>query len=67
MAADALTDTDPELASAAWDLDPLVAGEGREGVERRMSEALGRAREFAGRHAGRLEGLDSAGLAAAMS
>ena len=60
------TDTDEELQGAAWDLDPLVGGEGREGVERRMAEALERAQAFAAEHAGKLGSLDSDGLAAAM-
>jgi len=60
------TDTDEELQAAAWDLEPLVAGEGREGVERRMAEALERARAFAAEHAGKLGSLDGDGLAAAM-
>jgi oligoendopeptidase F len=57
---------DPELEATAWDLEPLVGGEGQEGVERRMGEALERARAFAERHAGRLAELESAGLREAM-
>jgi oligoendopeptidase F len=67
MAAEAPTDTDPELQAAAWDLEPLVAGEGEEGVRRRLAEALERSSAFASKHAGRLGELDSAGLAAAMN
>ncbi|HEV7585960.1 MAG TPA: M3 family oligoendopeptidase [Solirubrobacteraceae bacterium] len=59
--------TDPELEATAWDLEPLVDGEGTEGVERRLQEALERARAFAERHAGRLAELDGAGLAEAMA
>jgi len=62
----AATETDQDLQQASWDLEPLVAGEGKEGVERRMGEALERARAFAEAHAGKLGELDSAGLAAAM-
>jgi oligoendopeptidase F len=58
--------TDPELQAAAWDLEPLVDGEGEEGVERRMREALERGQTFAGRYAGKLDELDSAGLREAM-
>ncbi|HEY3865716.1 MAG TPA: M3 family oligoendopeptidase [Solirubrobacteraceae bacterium] len=58
---------DPELAETAWDLEPLVGGEGEEGVRSRMEEALTRARAFAGRYAGKLEELESAGLAEAMA
>jgi oligoendopeptidase F len=58
---------DPELESAAWDLEPLVDSEGSEGVKRRMAEALERAQALAASHAGRLAELDSEGLRAAMS
>jgi oligoendopeptidase F len=68
MAAPATTDsTDPELQATAWDLEPLLDGEGVDGVERRLGEALERARAFAQRHAGKLGELDSAGLRDAMS
>jgi oligoendopeptidase F len=60
------TETDPELQAAAWDLEPLVEGEGKEGVERRMGEALQRAQTFAAEHAGHLAELDGDGLASAM-
>jgi oligoendopeptidase F len=66
MAAGTPTETDEELQAAAWDLEPLVGGEGKEGVERRMAEALERAKAFAEAHAGRLGELDGAGLASAM-
>ena len=67
MATEALPEsTDPELEATAWDLEPLVDGEGTEGVERRLAEALERARTFAGRHAGRLAELHGPGLAEAM-
>ena len=58
---------DPELPQTAWDLEPLVDGEGQEGVARRLSEALERAKTFASRYAGQLGGLDSAGLRDAMN
>jgi oligoendopeptidase F len=58
--------SDPELQETAWDLEPLVDGEGQAGVEPRMSEALTRARAFASRHAGKVEQLDADGLRAAM-
>jgi oligoendopeptidase F len=66
VSAQPATETDEELQAAAWDLDPLVAGEGKEGVEERMSEALERSRAFAGTHAGKLAELDSDGLEQAM-
>src|SRR5712671_3642262 len=58
--------SDPELELTAWDLEPLVEGEGTAGVERRLQEGLGRAEAFAERYAGKLEMLDSAALAEAM-
>jgi oligoendopeptidase F len=66
MAAAAPESTDPELQATAWDLEPLVDGEGAEGVEPRLSEALQRAQSFAERYAGKLEELDSPGLREAM-
>jgi len=57
---------DSELQATAWDLEPLVDGEGQEGVERRLAEGLERAGRFAERYAGALDGLDSDGLREAM-
>jgi oligoendopeptidase F len=58
---------DPELERAAWDLDPLVDGEGEAGVERQLDDALARAETFAERYAGKLSALDGADLAQAMA
>ena len=58
---------DPELAAAAWDLQPLVDGEGEAGAERRLAEALERSQAFAERYAGRLPELDAERLREAMS
>src|SRR5271168_3954261 len=58
--------TDPELERTAWDLEPLVEGEGPDGVEARMTDALARAKTFAQGYAGKLSTLDGAGLAQAM-
>ena len=58
---------DPELEATAWDLAPLVDGEGEEGVERRLGDALKRSQAFAERYAGKLEELDSGGLRDAMN
>ncbi len=66
MAAAAPESTDPELQASAWDLEPLVDGEGAAGVEPRLSEALKRAQAFAERYAGKLGELDSPGLREAM-
>jgi oligoendopeptidase F len=60
-------DTDPTLEATAWDLEPLVGGEGADGVRSRLAEALQRAKAFAERYAGRLDQLDGAGLAEAMT
>jgi oligoendopeptidase F len=59
----ALTD----LTDVAWDLEPLVHGEGAEGVERLLDEADERAARVAEPHAGRVAEIDGAGLAAVMS
>jgi oligoendopeptidase F len=66
MATVASEPIDPELEHAAWDLEPLLDGEGEAGVQSRMREALTRARTFAERYAGKLGELDGAGLAEAM-
>ncbi len=66
MAASAPETTDPELEATAWDLEPLVEGDGPEGVERRLAEALTRSQKFAERYAGKLGELDSDGLGEAM-
>jgi len=58
--------TDAELQATAWDLEPLVDGEGQDGVEPRLSDALQRAQVFAARYAGKLGELDGAGLQEAM-
>jgi oligoendopeptidase F len=57
---------DGELARTAWDLDPLVEGQGAQGVEQRLAEALERAQAFAARYAGKLHELDSGHLRTAM-
>ena len=58
--------TDPELLETAWDLDPLVEGEGEAGVDRQLDEAVAAASEFADRYAGKVGELDADGLAQAM-
>jgi oligoendopeptidase F len=55
-----------ELQDVAWDLDPLVEGEGPEGADRMLAEADERAAAFAERYAGRVKDLDGDELAAAM-
>jgi oligoendopeptidase F len=67
MASQAPTEsTDPELQETAWDLEPLVEGDGPEGVESRLNDALARGQAFATRYAGKLGDLDGGGLAEAM-
>lgn len=66
VAASARESEDTELQQTAWDLAPLLGGEGPEGVEKRLDEALSRAKAFAELHAGKLGQIDGAGLAAAM-
>ena len=58
--------SDPELEQATWNLEDLVDGEGREGVERQLDEAQTAADAFAGRHAGKVAELDGPGLEEAM-
>jgi oligoendopeptidase F len=57
---------DPELLESAWDLSPIVDGEGDAGVERLLDEALERGARFADAYAGKLATLDSGGLREAM-
>ncbi len=57
---------DRELDEAAWDLEPLVDGEGEAGVRARLEAAEQRADAFAELHAGSVAALDGAGLIAAM-
>jgi oligoendopeptidase F len=67
MAATATSESsDPELQATAWDLEPLVEGDGPDGVESRLTEALTRSQAFAGRYAGQLQQLDFEGLRGAM-
>ena len=60
------TTVDQALEAASWDLEPLVAGRGAEGVEEMLAEARDRGEAFAQRHRGAVAELDSAGLADAM-
>jgi oligoendopeptidase F len=56
----------PTVENVAWDLDPLVDGEGPDGVDRLLAEADERAAAFAARHAGKVADLDGPGLASAV-
>jgi oligoendopeptidase F len=55
-----------DLQDVAWDLEPLVEGEGPEGADRMLAEADERAAAFAERYPGRVKDLDGAELAEAM-
>ena len=57
---------DPELQASAWNLDPIVDGEGDAGVQRLLDEALERGGAFAERYTGKLAALDGEGLREAM-
>ncbi len=57
---------DPEVADVAWDLEPLVEGQGDAGVRAHLEEAAKRAEVFATRYAGKVAELDAEGLRVAM-
>lgn len=57
---------DDEVAGVAWDLGPLVDGQGEDGVRALLAQAAERADRFADTYAGKLAELDAAGLRAAM-
>ncbi|HEY2162090.1 MAG TPA: M3 family oligoendopeptidase [Solirubrobacteraceae bacterium] len=63
-AADLLTD--PELLQTEWDLEPLVNGEGVEGANRLLEEAVDRAGRFNESYAGKVAELNGEGLKTAM-
>jgi oligoendopeptidase F len=60
------TIADDALQAASWNLEPLVGGEGAEGVEDMLVQARDRAEAFAQRHRGSVAELDAEGLAEAM-
>jgi oligoendopeptidase F len=60
-----MSTTAPE--SVAWDLEPLVDGEGEAGADRLLDEAERRAAAFAEQHAGKVADIDGPGLAAAVA
>ena len=57
---------DSEVAGVAWELEPLVHGEGEAGVRALLDEAAARAETFAAAHAGHVAELDADGLRVAM-
>jgi oligoendopeptidase F len=56
-----------DVQEVAWDLDPLVDGEGPQGADRLLAEADERAARFAEAYAGHVVELDGEGLATAMA
>src|SRR5262249_16257841 len=58
--------TDPELLETEWDLDPLVDGEGADGADRFLDDAVARASAFNESYAGQVASLDGAALRTAM-
>jgi oligoendopeptidase F len=57
---------DPELLETAWDLEPLVHGEGAAGVEKLLQAAGEQAGSFSERYAGKVAELDGEELESAM-
>jgi len=55
------------LEAVAWDLDPLVEGEGEAGVERYLTEAQERSAVFAERFQGKVAEIDGPQLAEAVA
>jgi len=60
-----MTNTDLTAADVAWDLEPLVHGEGEAGVDRLLDEAERRAKALAP-HRGQIAALDAPAFAALM-
>jgi oligoendopeptidase F len=56
-----------DVQEVAWDLDPLVDGDGAEGADRLLAEADERAARFAETYAGGVGELDAAELSTAMA
>jgi oligoendopeptidase F len=55
------------LEDVAWDLDPLVDGDGEAGADRMLTEAQERSQAFADRFQGKLGSIDGSGLADAVT
>jgi oligoendopeptidase F len=58
--------TTTELENVAWDLEPLVDGDGEAGADRLLAEADRRATAFAARYAGQVATLEPPALATAV-
>jgi oligoendopeptidase F len=61
-----LTETDRTAADVAWDLEPLVEGQGSAGVDALLDDAETRARAVANTYKARIASLDAEALAALM-
>src|SRR2546430_8651369 len=55
------------LEDVAWDLEPLVEGEGEAGADRLLKEAQDRSAAFAERYQGNVSSIDGAQLAEAIA
>jgi oligoendopeptidase F len=66
MASAAQPLADPDLEQTAWELDPLVEGEGADGARRQLGEALELAKTFAETFTGKVGQLDAVALEGAM-
>jgi oligoendopeptidase F len=62
----AVTQDDHVLDAVAWDLEPLLDGQGEEHIDTQLADAHARADAFAQRYAGRVAELDGPGLVAAV-
>jgi oligoendopeptidase F len=60
------TQSDPALDATAWDLEPLLDGQGEERIDSQLAEAQQRADAFADRYPGTVAALDGPGLVAAV-
>jgi oligoendopeptidase F len=66
MASAAQPLADPDLEETAWELEPLVEGEGADGARRQLEEALELAKGLAESLAGEMGQLDAVALESAM-
>ncbi|MGC9221030.1 MAG: M3 family oligoendopeptidase [Solirubrobacteraceae bacterium] len=66
MSTTAQTIPDPELQDTAWELEPIVDGQGSAGVEQLIDRAVELGQQFAERHMGNVARLDGPGLREAM-
>jgi oligoendopeptidase F len=60
------TQSDPALDATAWDLEPLLDGQGEERIDTQLAEAQQRADAFAATYVGKVAELDGPGIVAAV-